>query len=173
MDKIPNNIPSDVFNVILCRRSVRSYKKDPLPSGVIDKMLEAASWAPSGLNNQPWRFMVITQDSQKESLARFTKYGSVIKSAPVIIVVCMDIGESYNREKDLMSIGACIQNMMLQAYSMGIGTCWLGEIVNKKEKVAASLKLDSDLEVVAVVAAGYPQEKGFKGCRKPLTELKL
>lgn len=163
----------DILSIIRQRRSIREYKKDIPQDADIEKILEAARWAPSGLNNQPWRFRVIKEKSKKDGLADFTKYGKIIKDAPCVIVVCMDIADSYNRDKDLMSIGACIQNMCLEAHALGLGTCWLGEILNKKQAVAKYLKLDADLELMAVVTLGYPDEDITEGCRKSSKHLKI
>lgn len=163
----------DTFDVIIQRRSVREYKKDIPSPEIVEKILEAARWAPSGLNNQPWRFLVIQDKHKKDSLANFTKYSTVIKNAPLVIVVCMELADSYNRDKDLMAIGACIQNMLLAAYSVGLGTCWLGEILNKKEEVLKYLSLGADLELMAVVTVGYPAEVVTASCRKALRDLKI
>lgn len=159
-----------IENIIKERRSIREYQKK-LPSKTdIEKILDSGRWAPSGLNNQPWRFMVV-EESRKDGLSEFTKYGDIIKNAPMAICVLMDIADSYNREKDIMAIGACIQNMILKAHSMGLGTCWLGEILNKKKDVVNYLGLDEDLELMAVITVGYPDEEIIKGRRKPLKSL--
>jgi nitroreductase len=122
-------------------------------------------------HNQPWRFLVVQDKQIKDGLGSFTKYAPVITAAPVVIAVCMDNAASYNREKDIMAIGACIQNMLLQAHHMGRGACWLGEIINRKEEVSRYLKLDTDLEVMAVITLGTPAEKPGKGNRKGLKQL--
>ncbi|KPK42996.1 MAG: hypothetical protein AMJ78_00025 [Omnitrophica WOR_2 bacterium SM23_29] len=163
----------DILEIIRQRRSIREYEKKIPPDTEIEKVLEAGRWAPSGLNNQPWRFLVIKDRAKKDGLARFTKYSDTINDAPVIIIVCIDIGNSYNREKDLMAIGACIQNMCLEAYSIGLGTCWLGEILNRKQDVAKYLGLDENLELMAVVTLGYSDEDITESCRKPLNKLKI
>jgi len=142
----------EILDTIRSRRSIRQYSEEFPKDEEIEKILEAGRWAPSGLNNQPWRFLRIVDKSKKDGLAAFTKYGKIIKGAPVALVVCMDVADSYNRDKDLMAIGACIQNMLLEAHSLGLGACWLGEILNKKEEVSEYLKLDEDLEVMAVIA---------------------
>ena len=163
----------NILAVIKQRRSIRKYKKQLPSDSNIELILEAARWAPSGLNNQPWRFLVVKNKVKKDALAKFTKYGDIIKGAPVAIVVCMDIADSYNRQKDIMAIGACVQNMCLQAYSLGLGTCWLGEILNRKQEVSQYLNLDKDLELMAVVTLGYPEEEITDGSRKPLKKLRL
>ena len=163
----------DLLDIIRQRRSIREYKKEMPPKSDIDKILEAGRWAPSGLNNQPWRFLVIDDKKKKDGLSKFTKYADTIKEAPLVMVICMDIADSYNRDKDLMAIGACIQNMNLEAYSLGLGTCWLGEILNKKQEVKKYLNLDEDLELMAVLTVGYPDEDITEGGRKVLKNLMI
>ena len=163
----------DILELIKERRSVRRFKSKMPPGLAIQKMLEAGCWAPSGLNNQPWRFKVISDKIKKDSLAKFTRYSDVIYSAPFIIIVCMSLEDSYHREKDLMAIGACIENILLEAHSLGLGACWLGEILNKKKEVAEFLGLKDGLEIMAVLAAGYPDEKVLKGIRQPLNKFKI
>ncbi|MDD5018923.1 MAG: nitroreductase family protein [Candidatus Omnitrophica bacterium] len=163
----------DILTAITQRRSVRSFGRKKIAPQDIKKILEAGRWAPSGLNNQPWRFLVIDDDKRRDGVAAFTKYGSVIRRAAAVLIVCMDTADSYNREKDLMALGAAIQNMLLEAQDLGIGSCWLGEILNKKKEVAAFLKLNADLDFLAAVALGYPEGKTAKGCRKPLQQLMI
>lgn len=163
----------EILELIRKRRSIRKYKRAMPEEKKIKKVLEAARWAPSGLNNQPWRFLVIKDKLQKNSLAAFTKYGKIIQDAPVAIVVCLDLADSYNYEKDLLAIGACIENMLLEATALGLGSCWLGEILNKKTEVLRYLKLTGDLELMAVVVLGIPEVIITEGCRKPLATLMI
>lgn len=163
---------ADLLPSIRKRRSIRKYTKRRVELSKINKVLEAGRWAPSGLNNQPWRFLVIRDEIRQTTLAGLTRYGHILKNAPCLIVVCMDNADSYNREKDLMSCGACIENMLLEATALGLGTCWLGEILNKRDAAERALGLDPDLELVAVVAMGYPAHKP-KGCRKALERFRL
>lgn len=149
------------------RRSIRRYSRKMPGDEDIRKILEAGIWAPSGLNNQPWKFKAIKDKDEKNGLAEFTKYSKIIRDAPVVICVFLDNGATYNREKDIMAAGACIQNMLLQAYELGLGSCWLGEILNRREEVEKFLKTDSDYELMAVVSFGYSEEEVTKGCRKP------
>jgi len=149
------------------RRSIRQYTRQIPKEDDVKKILEAALWAPSGLNNQPWKFKVL-KETQKDALAKFTKYAHIIKNAPLAICVFLDNGSTYNREKDIMAIGACVQNMLLEAHELGLGTCWLGEILNKKKEVQEYLGIDSDLELMVVVTLGYSDEEITKGCRKGL-----
>lgn len=81
---------------------------------------------------------------------------------------------SYSREKDILAVGACIQNMLLQIHAIGLGACWLGEILNNADKVEALLGVPEFYELLAVLAIGYPKEGGGEekeGDRKDLREL--
>lgn len=163
----------DFLEIIKNRRSVRRYKEALPKDDLIEKILQAASWAPSGLNNQPWRFLLLKDKKKKEAIAKFTKYADIIKGAPLVILIFMDTAESYNRDKDLMAIGAFIQNILLAAFSLGLATCWLGEILNKKEEVCRFLGIDEKLELMAAVTVGLSDEGRIKSTRKPLKELKI
>lgn len=157
-----------VSKAVKQRRSIRKYSAKVPNDEHIKAILEAGIWAPSGLNNQPWKFKLIKDKKQKEALARFTKYGRIIQDAPVVICIFLDNSATYNREKDILACGACIQNMLLQAYELGLGTCWLGEILNRRKEAEKFLQVDSDYELITVVSLGYSEEKVSKGCRKRL-----
>jgi len=162
----------DILNLIAGRRSTRRFKKAPVPEALIERLIEAARWAPSGLNNQPWGFKIITNKEEKDALSRFTESGCVIKSAALVIAFFLDKRRSYNRVKDLMAIGASVQNMLLEAASLELATCWLGEILNKKPQASRFLKAGKALEFLGVVAVGHPLIKRRKmGVRRPMASL--
>jgi len=114
---------------------------------------------------------VIKSAEQREVLAGMTHYGKIVKSAPVAIAVFLDLEESYNRDKDLMAVGACIQNMLLVAHARGLGACWLGEILNRKEKASDLLRPGPHLELMALISVGIPKKKKLAGKRKNLDAL--
>jgi nitroreductase len=151
-----------VTRAIKMRRSIRQFKKDPVPDEILDQILESGLWAPSGKNNQPWKFAVIRDSATKESLATFTHYSSVIHHAPVCIAVFLDHSRVYDRTKDVLAVGASIQNMLLTIHVLGLGGVWLGEILKNKDKVKELLGANQDLELMAVVALGYPSRKTFQ-----------
>ncbi len=163
-----NTAMKTITDTIKERRSVRKYTTEMPGDDLIESVLDAGRWAPSGLNNQPWKFLVVKDPERKSALAGLTKYARVIDSAPVAVCVFLDQDVSYNREKDIMAVGACVQNMLLAAYSLGLGTCWLGEILNKKDEVASYLKVPSDCELMAVITLGYPAGEPEKGSRRSL-----
>ncbi|MDD5756188.1 MAG: nitroreductase family protein [bacterium] len=130
----------DILRIIKTRRSIRKYRDKSIADKLIAKILEAGRWAPSGLNNQPWRFMIVQNMVRKNQLSDFSKYSRIIKDSAALILVFADKRVIYNRDKDLMAIGASIQNMLLAACSLGIGACWLGEILSKKKKYRTMYK---------------------------------
>ena len=153
------NSENPLIRAIRTRRSVRQFKKDPVPDEILDQILESGLWAPSGKNNQPWKFAVIRDPATKESLAAFTHDSSVIDHAPACIAVFLDHSRVYDRTKDVLAVGASIQNMLLTIHGLGLGGVWLGEILKNKDKVKDLLGGHQDLELMAVVALGYPSRK--------------
>ena len=161
------------LDIIRTRRSIRKFANEDIDDATIEKIIEMGTWAPSGLNNQPWRFVVVKDRSIKDELAKLTKYSRIIQGAPVCIAVFLDNASSYNRVKDVQAIGACLQNMLLAIHAMGLGGVWLGEILNRREEVERLLGVPKDCELMAVIAFGKPAQKPREGQRKPLQEVIL
>jgi len=161
----------DIIDIIKSRRSVRKFTTDPVPEDLIEKILEAGRWAPSGLNNQPWRFAVITAADLKQEISKLTNYAKVVLAAQVLIAVFLDTETSYHREKDIQGIGACLENMLLEAHSLGLGAVWLGEIIKSSEQIKSLLGVGKKLDLMAVVAMGHPDEKPRQIQRKDLKDL--
>jgi nitroreductase len=164
--------PEELLSIIKSRRSIRKYKKENIPGNIINELLEAGRWAPSGKNNQPWRFSLISDTEIKLQLSGLTKYRRIVEECNLCIAVFLNLTAAYDRDKDMMSIGACIQNILLAAESHGIGAVWLGEILSRKDEVNSLLGIESDNELAAVIALGYPDEHPSKG-REELEELML
>ena len=153
------------------RRSIRKFTAEDIDDKIIDQIIEMGTWAPSGLNNQPWRFVVVKGSGVLEELSLQTIYSHIIDDAPVCIAVFLDTAESYNRVKDIQAIGACIQNMLLTTHHLGLGGVWLGEILKHREEVEEILGVSETLELMAVIALGHPAEEKGSGKRKPLEEV--
>ena len=161
----------DVIEAIKSRRSVREFTDEVVNDETLEEIIDAGRWAPSGLNNQAWRFIVVSDKGSKEKLSILTNYGSIIKDASVLIAVFLDRNEMYDHTKDVQSIGACIQNMLLAIHSMGLGAVWLGEILRKKEIVNSVLDVPDPLELMAVLALGHPVRQKRVSERKELSSL--
>ncbi|MFH1034256.1 MAG: nitroreductase [Pseudomonadota bacterium] len=164
---------AQLLELIKSRRSVRKFTDQPVEQALIDDILEAGRWAPSGTNNQAWRFMVVRDPALKEQIAGCSKYAPVIKGAAVLIPVFIHKPSMYHQAKDHQAIGACLQNMLLMIHGLGLGAVWLGEILAQAEQVRQILKLGPELELMAVVALGWPAASNQKSQRKPLAELML
>ncbi|HPD60134.1 MAG TPA: nitroreductase family protein [Thermodesulfobacteriota bacterium] len=155
---------------IKTRRSIRKFTSEVIDDRTINQIIEMGTWAPSGLNNQPWKFVVVKDREMLNKLSRQTLYSHIIKNAPVCIAVFLDNNTSYHREKDLQAIGACLQNMLLSIHHLGLGGVWLGEILKNRKQVEKLLEVPDGIELMAVVALGHPAEKPGKGTRKPLDQ---
>jgi nitroreductase len=163
-----------VLNAIRERRSVRKYTDEPVSPEQVRTILEAGRWAPSGKNNQPWRFIVLYRGDERQApMATMTHYGKIVDAAACLVVVLIDRHVVYSPMKDHQGAGACIQNMLLAVHSLGLGAVWLGEIVNQADQVLDLLRLSGDdYELMAVLAIGHPAATGSSS-RKELTELVL
>jgi Nitroreductase len=166
-------IQNEVTENIYSRRSIRRFSEKTIPEESVETLLECARFAPSGLNNQPWRFIVVDDSALRTEISLLTHYSDIILSAPLLISVFLDTASSYHREKDLMAVGASIQNILLAAHSFKLGAVWLGEILKNKENVSKILNAPDHFELAAVIAVGYPAENlsNDKTDRKPLNEI--
>lgn len=161
----------DILEAIRTRASVRDFTDEEVTDAEIEAVLEAGRRAPSGLNNQPWRFVVVRDRAALEEVARYTRYERVVKGARALIAVFYHAESGYDRDKDMHGIGACGQTMWLAAHSLGLGMCWVGEILNRRVDVERALGVEG-LELMAVMCLGRPA-KGPKGPtpRIPLKDL--
>ncbi len=160
-----------MLDLIKTRRSVRKFKPDRVPDELLEKILEAGRWAPSGLNNQAWRFAIVTDKQTIARISGLTHYTKIVLAAQALIPVFLDTAKSYHREKDIQSIGACLQNMLLEIHALGLGAVWLGEIIKSNEQIKKILGLPEELELMAVIALGYPDEAPRSTKRKDLNDL--
>ena len=150
------------LNNIKSRFSVRKFIIKDVEEEKIKEILECGRQAPSGLNNQPWRFIVIKSKEIKGKVAECTKYGRILDSANTLIAVFFKEDEGYNRTKDIQAMGACIENMMLAIHALGLGGVWIGEILNQRKKVEEILEVPSSYELQAVIGLGYPEKNQKK-----------
>lgn len=160
-----------VLDAIYKRRSIRDFTADLIESDTLIKIIRAGTWAPSGLNNQPWRFAIVTNKDLKVKVGELTRYSKVIEGAKALIPVFVDRDAIYHELKDHQAIGACLQNMLLAAHSLGLGAVWLGEILKNSDRVRDLMGLSEDLELMAVLALGHPAHRNQTSTRKSLEEV--
>lgn len=163
-------MPSPILTAITQRRSIREFTDQPVAAATLREIVQAGVWAPSGLNNQPWRFVIVTDAAIRTRLSEQTHYGHIVLAAPALIAVLLDRETMYDELKDAQSAGACIQNMLLAAEGLGLGAVWLGQILKNKENVSRILGLSRNLELMAIIAIGHPSRRDQQSHRKPLAE---
>lgn len=162
-----------LLDEIYTRRSVRQYTDRPVKRDLLVEIINAGTWAPSGLNNQPWRFVIIQEGEVRLALAKLTQSQKTIESASACIAVFIDKEAMYHEMKDFLAMGACIQNMILAAHVLGLGAVWLGEILKNTDKVNSLLELPETLLLTAVVAVGYPFGQKRTSSRRDVSEILL
>ncbi len=164
---------SPVYDAILKRRSIREFTGQQVDLPLLREIITAGIWAPSGLNNQPWRFVIVRDPELRAQLAQQTHYSHIVLAAPALIAVYLDGSVVYDPCKDAQSAGACIQNMLLATESLGLGAVWLGQILKNKDAVRRILDLPEGLELMAVIAVGHPSRRDQQSRRKPLADFIL
>jgi nitroreductase len=157
-----------LVDVLLSRRSVRRYEKKTVPADVVKTILEAGRQAPSASNVQPWHFIVLTDDEIKEQLSH-GRWNTFIKDSAFTIVGCGYIGNDYGRKWSIVDTTIALQNMVIAAWALGIGSCWIGDF--NEEDVKELLSIPEDQKVVALISFGYPAEQPGSKQKKPLTEI--
>ncbi|MBP1751894.1 MAG: nitroreductase [Geobacteraceae bacterium] len=163
----------EVLEGIYTRRSIRDFTQQAVEGTHVLEIIKAGSRAPSGLNNQPWRFVVVRGKAMRGELAKLTRYSRILVEAPVAIAVFIDHTVMYHDVKDYQAIGACLQNMLLAAHSLDLGAVWLGEILKNASEIRVLFDLPDNLELMAVVALGHPAKTGQESGRREISELLL
>lgn len=166
----------DVLEAIEGRRSIRAFKSQDVSAETVEKLIDAARLAPSAGNIQPWEFIIVRKPEIKRRLADAALSQTFIEQAPVVIVVCADEDRSslsYGmRGKTLYCIqdtAAAAQNIHLAAYSLGLGTCWIGAF--REEQTRKILKIPCGIRPVAIIPVGYPTEFPTPRRRRSVSQL--
>ncbi len=144
---------------IFARRSIRKFHSNPVEDDKIDLLLQAAMAAPSANNAKPWHFIVLKNRQRLNQLAAIHPYAKMCYEATLAIVVCADPSRSPNYWPQDCS--AATQNILLAATSLGLGTVWLGvhPRLERKEAVKQLFGVPDGMELLSIVAIGYPVEK--------------
>jgi len=150
---------NNLIDLIRSRKSIRNFIYKKIDNETIKAIVECASWAPSGRNSQPWKVSIVSHPTVKRLIAENSKYGGIIESAYLNFVVFLDLERGYDRTKDVLAMGAFIQNMLLAIHAKGLGAVWIGEILKNKEKVSEIFKLSPDkFELMGVITCGLIDE---------------
>jgi nitroreductase len=181
----------EVLEAIKTRRSVRHQKPDQIDDETLQKVLDAARWAPSWSNTQCWRFIVVRDSKTKAALAssfnKMKREGEVVDNpatktvlqAPVVIIVCAELGRSGclrdgtpatdKGDWFMFDSALAMQNLVLAAHALGLGTVIIGALDAKK--AAEILEVPEGYCVVAMTPLGYPEREGRVTPRKELSEI--
>ncbi|MEM2463989.1 MAG: nitroreductase family protein [Candidatus Bathyarchaeia archaeon] len=159
----------DIIEIIKTRRSIRKIRSDPVEEDKLLTILEAARWAPSWANTQCWELIIVKSAEIKEKLAEILIPGNpaaeAVRKAPIVIVACAKLGVSgflHGKQVTdkgdwfMFDVALALQNLVLVAWSLGLGTVYVGAFDAKK--AAEILEVPSGVSVVALVPLGYPME---------------
>ncbi len=156
------------------RVSVRRFRPDPVPDGLLDQVLEAARLAPSAKNLQPWHFIVVRDPARRAALGRAYPM-EWFTQAPVIIAVCVEPAKAWRRRQD----GYCsaevdgaiaMDHLILCAADLGLGACWIGAFDPQPAREALGLPLG--IELLALTPLGFPDDAGRPKIRKELRDIR-
>lgn len=156
------------------RKSIRCFQRQEISARDLEAVLNLGILAPSGKNGQPWKFLIVQRDKALlERIAELTIYQKFVRRADCLILVFLDKAQSYHYVKDVQAIGACIQNMLLALTDLGLGGCWIGEILNRDLNVKALLGIGRELDLMGMIAAGFPADGAQSPPKKTLRECLL
>lgn len=151
----------EFMDVLVARKSVRDYQEKDVEEEKLTKILEAARLAPSWANKQCCNYILVTDRAKIQELA--SGFIGWIKKAPVVVVACADPKESGSRngmDYYLVDVGISMQQLVLAATDMGLGTCWIGGF--DEAKVKKTLAIPENIKVVALTPIGYAGEAGLR-----------
>lgn len=157
-----------LIDTILSRRSIRRYETKDIPEDVMKQILEAGRQAPSAVNRQPIRF-VIVKDQELSKRFPSMPFNGFMKNAPAVIVGCADTKSLLTGKWAVVDSAIAMQNMVIAAWTLGVGSCWIGAFDEKKVK--ESLKIPDKWKVVALITLGYPAEVPKPRKKKAFEEL--
>lgn len=151
----------ETFQTIINRRSIRKYKATKIEEEKINLLLKAAMYAPSAMNLQPWHFIVINSEEIIQETVKSVPHAEMIKQSGNAILVCGDASLEKNESWLIQNCSAATQNILLAAYNLGLGSCWIAvhgmnDII---ENLKIQFKLPDEIIPVALVALGYPDEE--------------
>jgi nitroreductase len=156
-----------IYDVIISRRSIRAYKKEPIKEEDLRKILESARWAPSAGNRQPRHFVVVLDDQVKEKLVPACRGQRFIANAACIIVGLADVETSPRWA--IVDTTIALEHIVLMATELGYGTCWIGAF--DENEVKKILNIPDKYRVIALITIGVPAESPPPRPRKPLREI--
>lgn len=173
----------DFKKVVDKRKSIRSFSNKKISNKTLTEIITEGTKAPSGMNMQPWYFYVINNNKNLDVVKKITrKYTNSKKNdfyydlgnCQAIIIVCADKKEISSKHKNnvILSIGACVENMLLSITNRNLGACWIGYFSNIEKELKNSLNISKNKTIVATIIIGYPlSKKQIKTSRKNIKDI--
>ena len=169
----------ELYTALKGRRSCRKYQQKTVPREVVERILTAANWAPSGRNLQQWEFVVVTKRAEIEQIGQW--YGKVVEQrfskpwgpyeesfvhwsytfgdAPLLVVALTEaVSDPAVQKMHIESAAAAFQNLLLAAYGEGLGTCWMTGPLRREKEIKELLAIGKEQEIVALTPVGYPAQ---------------
>jgi nitroreductase len=161
----------DVLTAIKDRRSIRRYTEKAVSNDVMNDLIKAGQWAPTGGNRQYWKFIAITDKNVMKMVKRASPM--MWGESPAAILVCLDLTRSSIKPEGHRGYGEIAgfpsQNIMLAAYALGLGSCAIGGF-NRKALIDI-LEIPDDLEPKLLITLGYPDEAPMPKPRRSIKEV--
>lgn len=150
------------MSLIFKRHSVRRFKDEKVSDEKIENLLKAAMQAPSACNAQPWEFVVVSNPEDKKAISEMHKFASPAANASHLIVTLGNLNESKVHGMIEQDLGACNENILLQATHEGLGAVWLGfhPIEDRVLKLKEYLNIPDYCIPFSVICVGYPLDEG-------------
>jgi nitroreductase len=146
---------------VLTRRSIRKYTSRPVDDATVERLLRAGMAAPSAGNQQPWQFIVLRARATLKRISEWHPYAKMLPSAPVAVLVCGDVRDAKWAELWVQDCSACVENMLIEAESLGLGAVWLGvhPLPEREAALRELLGIPEHVTPFALVPFGWPQER--------------
>jgi nitroreductase len=171
-----------IYELIRSRRSIRNYKNVPIPHDVLDRILDAAIWAPSAMNRQNWKFYILTDEMRdrlanlhkpifeeqedrirerwgEEGVAKRRQLYTNFAGAPVAVVCFTEFKDEDQKMRDIISASLACQNLVLAAWAEGVGSLMMTSSLAMTDEISFLCGVDTDkMALVMVMLLGYPDE---------------
>jgi len=148
----------DLISLIKSRRSIRRFQKRNIPPEIIIQVIEAACWAPSACNIQGWRFIVVDDEAKKQKIVDYGGSISILNSQVGILILYDNRTKNTEYHDDIQSAAAAIENLILYAHSIGLGTCWICHLPSKHQ-LRKIFNIPSFFSPIAYILLGYPEKE--------------
>jgi nitroreductase len=160
-----------VSEAIRKRYACRAYEQKPIEQKKLEQIFESARLAPSAMNKQDWRFVVVTDKTTRQRIANSTNKPEVFEKAAAIIVACSNSGHVMRCGQAIgpIDVSIALEHIALQAVELGLASCWIGSF--RPEEVRTALGIPSDITIIELMSLGYPADKAPQKSREPIEKI--